>query len=131
MKPLFLALKVQLHDYEKLPPLITQIEPFKLSGLGYFKANKILYAKSETSELDTINASIANAFSLSQIKPFIPNATLMRVKTVEDKIAFEKILSEYENKEIETADTTFQLMQSHIKHPGGATYECAKRFELA
>jgi 2'-5' RNA ligase len=162
MGALFLALKVQLNDYEKLqsdfvgliagrwiasqnlhitvsyfgekysvselleklPSLIVPIKALKLSALGYFESNKILYAKSESHELALLNALVGEAFSLGQTKPFLPHATLMRVKTVEDETAFREKLKYYENKEIGTVDTSFVLMRSHIKYPGGANYEC-------
>ena len=167
MNPLFLALKVQLDDYdhlqadfsgiikgrwipsedihitvsyfgrkydidellERLPQFIVPIESFKLSGLGYFASNRILYAKGESLELGNIFSSINDAFSLGETKPFIPHATLMRVKAVEDTTVFKKILSDYQNREIGTVEATFELIQS-IRHPRGVRYERIKKFYM-
>ncbi len=166
MKPLFLALKVKLNDYnkiksdfsefikgrwvadenlhitisyfgdkfsleelvEKLPPLISPIQPLQLSGLGYFKANKILYAKSEMLGIDQLSAAISKEFSLQETKKFIPHATLMRIKNIIDIEDFKKMLENYKDEELGSVDTTLHLMQSEIRHPGGAVYTSLKSF---
>ncbi|WP_345991720.1 hypothetical protein [Sulfurimonas sp. HSL-1716] len=165
MNPLFLSLKAQLNDYEKIqsdfgglvtgrwtpienlhvtvgffankfsieellervPPLLVPINSFKLCGLDYFTSNKIFYAKSESSELTSLVASLNDAFSLGGTKQFTAHVTLMRVKSVENKAAFEKMLRSYDKKELGRVDNVFELIQSH-RHPNGANYECIKRF---
>ena len=115
---------------EKLPILIEPIESLTLDSLGYFKQNKILYAAAKSIKLEKLNTSINNFFSLEQTKSFIPHATLMRVKSIKNDRLFREILSSYENRNLGILDTKFELMSSHIQHPGGAKYECIKRFEL-
>lgn len=166
MKPLFLALKAKLNNYdkiqsdfsevlkgrwvpeenlhitinyfgdqyskdellEKLPPLLSPVQPLQLSDLGYFKANKILYAKSEMGGLDSISSSIAQALSLKQTKEFIPHVTLMRIKSITDQKGFQKILEDYKDEELGSVATSLELMQSTIHHPGGAVYKTIKSF---
>lgn len=110
-----------------IPPFLKPVESFKLCGLGYFESNKILYANSEVHTLDVISSSIADALSLKQ-KPFVAHVTLMRVKEIKDKDAFKKALENYKDIELGSTETTFELMQSHIRHPGGAIYESIKKF---
>jgi len=167
MKRLFLALRAQLNDYdklqsdflglikgrwvtdenlhitvcyfgdaysveellEKLPPLLKQIEPLELISLGYFEHNNILYAKAKSKKLEMLQSSISSSFSLPNTKHFIPHVTLMRIKEIHNMKVFKHLLSNYKNNAIGKVDTTFELMQSNIQHPGGAKYEYIKRFK--
>jgi 2'-5' RNA ligase len=166
MKRIFLALKAQIDDYDKLqsdfeglikgrwvpdenlhitvcyfgdaysvdellqkmPPLSGKIETLELNSLGYFEHNSILYAKIKSQKLDMIQSSISTIFSLANSKPFIGHVTLMRIKKIEDKEAFKQTLNSYENKIIGRVESRFELMQSHIEHPGGARYESIRKY---
>ncbi|WP_304545772.1 2'-5' RNA ligase family protein [Sulfurimonas microaerophilic] len=169
MKPLFLALKAKLYDYdkiqsdfsgllkgrwvaeenlhitlnyfgnkftieellEKLPPLITPVPELHLSGLGYFEKNKILYIKSEVMGLASLSEAIAKEFSLPQTKEFIPHVTLMRVKSITDIEGFKQMVASYKDEELGSISTTPELMQSEIRHPGGAVYTSLQSFSMA
>ncbi|QOP42088.1 RNA 2',3'-cyclic phosphodiesterase [Sulfurimonas marina] len=166
MKPLFLALKAKLNDYEKiqsdfsklikgkwvpgdnlhitinyfgdkftleellekLPSLITPVPELQLSGLGYFEKNKILYIKSEVKGLTSLSEAISNEFSLPQTKEFIPHVTLMRIKSITDIKGFKEMIDNYKDEELGSVATTPELMQSEIRHPGGAVYTSLQSF---
>ncbi|MCK4974998.1 MAG: hypothetical protein KAR81_07075, partial [Sulfurimonas sp.] len=59
---------------------------------------------------------------------FIPHVTLMRIKNIIDKKAFKQMLNNYESKSIGVVESRFELMQSHIVHPGGARYESIRKY---
>ncbi|MDH4944424.1 RNA 2',3'-cyclic phosphodiesterase [Sulfurimonas sp. C5] len=166
MKPLFLALKANLNNYEniqsdfanllegrwvpdenlhltinyfgnkysveeileKLPKLITPIPTQTLSGLDYFKTNKILYAKSTSMGIARLSDSISKKFSLKQTKEFVPHVTLMRIKNITDIDSFKEVLESYKNEDLGSVETTLHLMESEIRHPGGAVYTSIKSF---
>ncbi|WP_373071249.1 2'-5' RNA ligase family protein [Sulfurimonas sp.] len=166
MKPLFLALRAKLNNYDKiqsdfstliqgkwvadenlhitinyfgdkyskdellqkLPPLIIPIQPLNLYGLGYFEKNNILYSKSEIGGLDNLSNLINKEFSLKQAKEFIPHVTLMRIKNITDRNGFQKMIDSYKNEELGSVETNLELMESEIRHPGGAVYSSIKKF---
>ena len=107
----------------RLPLFIKSIPPLKLESLDYFMHNKILYAKTTSKELQQIHVNICRLFNIKQIKSFIPHATLMRVKKINDVKKFQQLMSTYKEKYLGSVDTSFQLMQSHL-YPDGAKYEC-------
>lgn len=114
---------------KKLPELMQETEPLKLSSLGYFSNNGILYAKAASSKLDMLCSNICSHFPIPQIKPFIFHVTLMRIKEIKDKKVFEALLNRYNGKNIGDVETAMQLMRNSLS-PGGSKYECIKRFEL-
>lgn len=113
---------------EKMPPLTKKIEQLELNSLGYFEHNNILYTKAKSQKLEMLQSSISNVFSLPNSKPFIPHVTLMRIKDIIDKKAFKQMLNNYESKSIGVVESRFELMQSHILHPGGARYESIRKY---
>jgi len=52
----------------------------------------------------------------------------MRIKKIEDIEAFKKMLKNYKGKSIGKLESRFELMQSHIIHPGGAKYESIRKY---
>ncbi|QOY54731.1 2'-5' RNA ligase family protein [Candidatus Sulfurimonas marisnigri] len=114
---------------KRLPEVIEEIEPLELTSLGYFSHNNILYATTTSPKLEKLNSCICSSFSLPQIKPYILHVTLMRIKEMKDKKAFNDMLSKYEGKSIGTIETTMQLMDSNLSSDG-AKYKCIKRFKL-
>ena len=113
---------------EKMPPLNDKIEQLELNSLGFFEHNNILYAKVNSQNLDMLQSSISGVFSLDESEPFVAHVTLMRVKKIEDKQAFTEMLESYESKSIGLVEPRFELMQSHIVHPGGARYESIRKY---
>jgi len=113
---------------EKMPPLTDKIEDLQLNSLGYFEHNNILYANTKSKKLELLHSSINSAFSLSNVKTFIPHVTLMRIKKIEDKEVFRKMLNKYANQNIGKVESKFELMQSYIEHPGGARYESIRKY---
>lgn len=107
----------------KLPSLVENIAPLRLESLDFFTHNKILYAKTTSKALEQIHANICRSFNIKQTKSFIPHATLMRVKKINDANQFQQLMFKYREKYIGSVDTTFLLMQSHL-YPDGAKYEC-------
>lgn len=112
---------------EKLPSDFKKLEALSLTSLDYFSHNNILYAKPKGYELDALHTSICDLFSLEQTKSFIPHVTLMRMKKINDKQAFNEVLKSYANIEIGTTETTIELMQSHFS-PDGVKYLTIKQF---
>lgn len=117
-------------DYilQKMPLLNDKLREFKVSSLGYFKHNNILYAKAKSQELETLQSSICRLYSLPTTKPFIVHVTLMRIKEIQDKDTFSKLLEEYKDKTLGIVNPRFELMQSRIQHPGGAKYESIRKY---
>lgn len=110
-----------------LPPVIEKTEPLILTSLDYFKHNNILYAKTQSKSLETLQSSICDMFALKDAKTFIPHVTLMRIKKVYDKESFKEKILHYKDKKIGILDTTLQLMQSY-PHKDGVKYESIKQF---
>ena len=75
-----------------------------------------------------LSDSISKEFSLKQTKEFVPHVTLMRIKNIRDKEYFKKILESYKNEDLGSVETTLHLMESEIRHPGGAVYTSLKSF---
>ena len=166
MNRLFLALKAQLYDYDKiksefsqviegrwmksenlhvtvayfankysadelmqtLPYCLESIDEVMLDSVEYFNKNRILYAGFKSPELEVISSSIRQKYSLEESKKFVGHVTLMRVKKIKDEHGFRDLLNTYKNKNIGIVENRFELINSHIKHPGGAQYEILKRF---
>ena len=112
---------------ERLPMAFEKVGPLGLTSLDYFPHNNILYAKPQGYELDALHSSVCDLFSLEQAKAFTPHVTLMRMKKINDKKAFNQVLKSYTDIEIGTTETTVELMQSHFS-PSGVKYVTLKRF---
>lgn len=112
---------------EKLPPLITLLQPFELSSLGCFTSNKILFATGQNAQLALLSSLIDDAFSLGETKAFIPHVTLMRMKAVNDQTAFEKILHTYDDKVLGKVESVLELMRS-VKRGEETVYKTIKKF---
>jgi 2'-5' RNA ligase len=113
---------------ENMPPLNNKLETMELNTLDYFEKNKILYAKTKSKKLELLQLSISSIFSIPNVKPFIPHVTLMRIKEIIDKKSFQEVINKYENKSLGIVESRFELMQSHIMHPGGARYESIRTY---
>ena len=111
-----------------LPKTINLTESLELTSLDYFKHNNVLYAKTQSTELEALRSSICNMFALKDTKTFTPHVTLMRVKEVYNQDGFEQKILNYNDKKIGIVDTALHLMQSH-PHKDGVKYESVKKFQ--
>ena len=112
---------------QQLSAVKFHLRPSIISGLGYFKRNKILYANVENPSLASVYKKLNTLFDLPARKEFIPHMTLMRIKKIVDEDAFYDQLDLYRNREIGSLGSSLELMQSEL-HPDGARYSLIKKF---
>ena len=113
---------------DKMPLHVREIEPLSLSSIGFFSHNNILYAKPQGYSTDILHSSVCSLFVTKEKKAFIPHATLMRIKKINDTKTFKDKMDKYENKEIGIIEPTLRLMQSRPQS-GGVKYVCLKEFK--
>lgn len=113
---------------EKLGALDLAVTPSVISGLGFFKRKKILYANVENSSLAAVYEKLNTAFELPVTKVFIPHMTLMRIKEIVDEERFDALIDHYSGQEIGSLGGMLELMQSEL-HRDGAKYTLVKRFD--
>lgn len=111
----------------RLEPLIQSIDPVEIRGVGFFKHNRILHAKAESSSLEKMHFRIAREFGLPVKRGFAGHITLMRVKKIHDMEMFRQEIHNYNSRVVGRLDPWLELMQSRL-YSDGARYELVKRF---
>ncbi|MGB5965697.1 MAG: RNA 2',3'-cyclic phosphodiesterase [Sulfurimonadaceae bacterium] len=112
---------------QQLSTLKFDVTPSIISGLGYFKRNRILYANVENPALASVYKTLNTLFDLPVTREFIPHMTLMRIKKIVDEDTFYDQLDIYKDREIGSLGSSLELMQSEL-HSDGAKYSLIKRF---
>lgn len=112
---------------QNLSALKLDVTPSIISGLGYFKRNKILYANVENPALASLHKTLNTFFDLPVTREFVPHMTLMRIKKIVDVDTFYDQLEIYKERKIGSLGSSLELMQSEL-HSDGAKYTLVKRF---
>ncbi len=109
----------------RLEPLMRKIDATEITGLGFFKHNRILYAKAESLTLEELHTNIAWEFDLPVKQGFVGHITLMRIKKIYDIEVFRQKISSYDGRVIGKLEPRLELLQSHL-FSDGARYESIK-----
>jgi len=100
--------------------------PSALQGLGYFKRNGILFARSVNPSLADLHRRLSAAFEFPW-RPLEPHVTLQRVKRLQRSREFYAALREFDETPLGVLEPTVRLYDSAL-HPEGARYRVLKEW---
>ena len=123
-------LKVRCSDFKKFEVV--------MRGTGVFKSfsdPRIIWAGFEKSEeltklAKTIQEGLRGIGIELEERPFNPHLTLARIKNLSDREAFERLISQYQNIDIQVVPVNEVILYESIHAPVGPVYKPLKIYAL-
>jgi len=112
---------------EKLSQHSFSLPPATLKGLGYFKPNKILYARVESEAVVSTAEMLHALLEIPMHKHFVSHVTLLRGKVIQDERVLKEKIDRFEDQVIGTAGEKVCLYSSSLTTEG-AVYRCLHMF---
>jgi 2'-5' RNA ligase len=113
---------------ERLDRETLSLTPPQLRGLGCFKRNKILFARTGNASLQRLYDTLCRVIEQPS-RPLEPHVTLMRMKRIMEWQTFRTRLQEYETQPLGHLEPKLILYQSRLL-PEGAHYTVLKEWVL-
>lgn len=104
------------------------LAPPPLRGLGYFRRNRILFARTGNASLQRLYDTLCRAIG-QPTETLEPHVTLMRFKGVREWGAFKATLREYETQSLGRLEPKLILYRSQLR-PEGPLYTVLKEWPL-
>ena len=124
---LFLGDRFEADDViARVDAVTPSFTPSALQGLGYFKRNGILFARSVNPSLAELHRRLSAAFELPW-RPLEPHVTLQRVKRLQRSREFAAALHEFDETPLGVLEPVLRLYDSTL-HPEGARYRVVKEW---
>lgn len=102
---------------QRLESVDISAETSQIGGLGFFKHNRILYARTANASLQRLCQNVSTALQRHPTH-FSPHVTLMRVKALLDERGFYKRLETYRKRPIGELSSRIGLFSSRLSSDG-------------